>query len=383
MEMTPFHIKIDEAELEDIRQRLERTRWPDALENTGWSLGTDLTFLKDLVDYWKDRFDWREQEKSLNRFSHFNTSIDGMRVHFIYEKGKGPKPRPLILTHGWPSTFFEMTKIIPLLTDPAAFGGDANDAFDVMVPSLPGFGFSESPKQRGFSSWQIAELWTKLMTEKLGYSKFFAHGGDIGSGVTTRLAILHPDKVSAIHLLAVVDPVLSQNSAKTTRQEDNYLQNRKKWWETEGAYWHQQQTKPQTLAYALNDSPVGLASWILEKYRAWSDCEGNIESRFTKDELLTNVSLYWFTRTMGSSMRLYYENWGLEARLIQDTDQVHVPTAIGLTKEEIEMAPREWAERIYNIKRWTQFKSGGHFMALEEPELLAEDLRAAFAPFRG
>ncbi len=381
MVAVPFRISIPQDALNDLQRRLAQTRWPDEIEDSAWKQGTNLTYLRNLTQYWMKSFDWKAQEAVLNNFSHFHATIDGVKVHFIHERGKGPNPKPLILTHGWPSTFFEMSKIIPMLTDPDRFGGDPRDSFDVIVPSLPGFGFSDSPRKRGFSSWQTAELWMKLMTETLGYADFFAHGGDIGSGVTTRLGFLYPNCVTAIHLLAVVDPILPSDS-HLTESEKRYLENRKTWWEQEGAYWHQQQTRPQTLAYGLNDSPVGLASWIIEKYRAWSDCGGDLESRFTKDELLTNITLYWMTQTIGSSIRLYYENWGPDARLLKESEKIRVPTAIALTREEIELVPREWADRAYNVQHWTEFPRGGHFMALEEPKLLVEDIRAAFRALR-
>jgi len=376
--MKRFEISVPETVLKDLNDRLRRTRWPAGIGDLEWELGTRGDYLAELTEYWLETFEWRKSEASLNQFSQFKTEIDGLNVHFIYERGKGPHPKPLLLTHGWPSTFFEMTKIIPRLTDPARFGGDPRDSFDVIVPSLPGFGFSDAAERRGFSSWDIADRWAKLMQDVLGYRQFFAHGGDVGSGVTTRLAILHPDAVRAIHLLAVVDPVLSSGSRPLTESEQQYLDRRKRWWEDEGAYWHLQQTRPQTLAYSLTDSPVGLASWIIEKYRAWSDCRGDIESRFTKDELLTNIMLYWITGTIGSSMRLYYENWGKGARLVNEREYVRVPTAVALTREAIEFAPPEWTQRLYNVVRRTEFSAGGHFMALEEPELLVRDLQTAF-----
>ncbi len=378
MEISPFEAHVPDSVLDDLRERLDRVRWPDELDGAGWTYGSSLAYMRELVAYWRDEFDWRAQERAINRFAHFRASIDGLGIHFIHERGKGPNPLPLILTHGWPGSFFEMYKLIPLLADPASHGGDPRDAFDVVVPSLPGYGFSDRPSRPGMTNSATADLWARLMTEGLGYARFAAHGGDIGSGVTARLGLRHPSSLLGIHVTAVSTPYLGPGAPALSEAERAYVALQERWEQEEGAYSHQQHTRPQTLAYGLNDSPVGLAGWIVEKFRAWSDCGGEIERRFSKDELLTNIMVYWATETINSSIRRYAE----PREPIQPGQRITVPCAVALTREEVERAPREWAERTYNVQRWTDLPSGGHFLALEEPELLAEDLRAFFRQFR-
>ena len=383
MKVRPFTIAVENSVLDDLRQRLADTRWPDEIPNTGWDYGSNLTYIKELVDYWRTDFDWRAQEAKLNAFNHFKSEVDGLDIHFIHEKGKGPNPIPLIITHGWPSCFFEMTKIIPLLADPASYGGDAADSFDVVAPSLPGFGFSDHAQDRGMEIQRVAGMWNKLMSQNLGYPKFGAQGGDIGSGVTARLGFAHSDTLYGIHLTSITRPTpyLGPGSKPVTDAEQALITQRDKWFQDEGGYNHIQGTKPQTLAYGLNDSPVGLAAWIVEKYRTWSDCGGDVEKSYTKDELLTIVTIYWVTQTISSSTRMYFENqkhlWTMEK------DQ-HVPTPAGMAMfpQEISKPPREWGERSYHVRRWTEMASGGHFAALEEPQLLAEEVRAFFRDFR-
>ncbi|MQG11214.1 MAG: epoxide hydrolase, partial [SAR202 cluster bacterium] len=305
MDVRPFTIAIENSVLEDLQKRLADTRWPDEIPNTGWDYGSNLGYLKELVEYWRTKFDWRAQEAKLNAFNHFKSKVDGLDIHFIHEKGKGPNPIPLIITHGWPSCFFEMTKIIPLLADPASHGGDAADSFDVVAPSLPGFGFSDHAQERGMEVQRVAGMWNKLMTQNLGYPKFAAQGGDIGSGVTARLGFAHSDTLFGIHLTSITRPTpyMGPGSKPVTDAEQALITQRDKWFADEGGYNHIQGTKPQTLAYGLNDSPVGLAAWIVEKYRTWSDCGGDVEKSYTKDELLTIVTIYWVTQTISSSTR--------------------------------------------------------------------------------
>lgn len=377
-----FHVSLSQSVIDDLKARLENVRWPDTVDTSDWNYGTNLTYLKDLVSYWHRDFDWRRQESKLNQFNHFQAPIAGQNIHFIHEHGKGPKPIPIVLTHGWPSTFYEMSKIIPLLVDPAGHGGDAEDAFDVVVPSLPGYGFSERPKQPGITLRFISNIWTELMVDVLGYERFAAHGGDIGAGVTSNLGRYHPDRLIGIHIMAVGNPYLGPGAAPLTPEEQEYVTKVERWEQEEGAYDHQQSTRPQTLAYGLNDSPVGLAGWIVEKMREWSDCSGNIERRFSKDELLTNLMIYWGTETINSSMRLYYDHKHFGKHDPAD-HQIKVPTGVTLTVEPVNKAPREWAERTYtNIQQWTELPQGGHFAAFEEPELLAEEIRAFFRPLR-
>jgi pimeloyl-ACP methyl ester carboxylesterase len=381
MEKTPFTVDVPQAVLDDLKGRLARTRWPDEVEGAGWDYGTNLTYLKTLVDYWQHEFDWRAQEEKLNQFAHFRADIDGFGIHFIYERGRGPNPLPIIITHGWPGSFFEMLKLIPLLTDPTGHGGDPADSFNVIVPSLPGFGFSDRPNVRGVSTTKTAELWALLMTEALGHFRFAAAGGDIGAGVTQRLALAHPDLLVGIHLTYLGSASSLPEQPDLSEAEQRYLHAVQQWSLQEGAYSRLQSTKPQTLAYGLNDSPVGLAAWITEKFRTWSDCAGEIERRFSKDELLTNIMLYWVTQTIPSSVRTYYENAHASSPL-KPGQHIEVPAGFALFPKEISLPPREWAERSLRVQRWTEMPRGGHFAALEEPELLAEELRAFFRPLR-
>lgn len=379
MAITPFRIEVPEADIVDLKARLARTRWTDEIPGTGWDYGLDLGYMKELIAYWRDSFDWRAQEQALNRFPQFITRIDGLDIHFIHVRGKGPSPKPLILTHGWPSSVAEFTNIIPLLADPAAYGADPADAFDVIVPSMPGYGFSSRPTKRGGTSLSVAPVWAKLMTE-LGYEKFFAHGGDIGAGVTNALGRFHGDRVPAIHTMATPYPYpTDENDPTLSAAERAYLALTKKWEWDEDAYGHLQRTKPQTLAVGLNDSPAGLATWIVEKWRAWSDCNGDVETRFTKDELLTNVSIYWFTQTIGSSVRMYYESAHSNR---PKPEKIQTPTRLFLTREEVDLCPPEWAARSYANLSYGLAPTGGHFLAAEEPELLAKDIRSYFRTFR-
>src|SRR5437016_7871070 len=305
MSIRPFRIDIADSALTDLDQRLARTRWPDAIDGSGWRYGTDPEFLKELVSYWRERFDWRAAEARLNAFPQFLTEVDGIDIHFLHVKGKGPDPLPLVITHGWPSSVAEFAKLIPLLADPANHGGRAEDAFDVVAPSLPGFGFSAHPLRSGMSSTAIAPLWAKLMLDVLGYRRFFAQGGDFGGHVTNALG--RNGHATAIHAM-VAPKVANTDTPSLSPAEKSWLATVATWQQEEGAYAHQQRTRPQTLAYGLNDSPAGLAAWIVEKWRSWSDCGGDVLSHFTMDELLTNISIYWFTETIASSVRLYYEN---------------------------------------------------------------------------
>jgi pimeloyl-ACP methyl ester carboxylesterase len=377
----PFRVDVTEEVLHDLNARLDRTRWPDEIEGAGWDYGTNLAYLRELVTHWRTQFNWRAQERGINQFAHYTANVDGLDIHFIHERGKGPQPLPLVLTHGWPGTFFEMHKLIPLLTDPARFGGDAQDAFDVVVPSLPGYGFSERPRHAGMTSARIVDLWATLMTDVLGYGRFAAHGGDIGAGVTTGLGRRYPDRVLGIHLTALADPYLGPGALELSPAEREFVALRAQWEEDEGAYGHQHSTRPQTLAYGLNDSPAGLASWIVDKFRAWSDCGGDVERCFTKDELLTTITIYWVTQTINSSIHLYYESRHHPQPHTSD-NRVTVPCGVALTTEAVDRAPREWAERTYDVRRWTELPRGGHFLALEEPELLADELRAFFRELR-
>ena len=385
MDVQPFKIQVSDAVLQDLRERLARTRWPDEIPGAGWDYGTNLDYIKELVEYWRTQFDWRAQEEALNSFAHFRSNVDGMGIHFIHERGKGPNPFPLILTHGWPSSFFEMLKVVPILTDPASHGGDPADSFDVVVPSMPGYGFSDIPKQREMDIFKIADLWSQLMPEGLGYRRFGATGSDWGASVTACLGYSYPDRVVGIHVTsvsaAVMFPYMGPGSRELSEAERAMMAQRESWMWDEGAYARIQGTKPQTLSYGLNDSPAGLAAWIVEKFRRWSDCDDDVERRFTKDELLTNVTIYWVTQTINSSARLYYEAFRRPWTFAQG-ERIQVPCGVALPFKEITLPPREWAERSYNIQRWTEMPRGGHFFAHEEPELLAQEIRAFFRPLR-
>ncbi len=383
MSVQPFKVEIPQAILDDLRDRLANTRWTDQIQDAGWAYGANLADMKALINYWQTQFDWRAQEKAINSFAHFRAEIDGFGIHFIHARGKGANPIPIIITHGWPSSFFQMLKIIPLLTDPQSYGGEAGDAFDVVVPSLPGYGFSDRPSEQGMTVSSMADLFGRLMAAELGYSRFAAHGGDIGGGVIQQLGLMHPDSLIGIHLTDVPYYLQAAGapSADLSEAERKFLAKAEKWGMEEGAYAMIQSTKPQTLAYGLNDSPVGLAAWIVEKFRTWSDCDGDVERCFTKDELLTNLTIYWATQTINSAMRIYYESRHNPSSS-NVGKRVEVPTALALHPKDIELPPREFAERSFNVQRWTEMPDGGHFAAMEAPDLLVQDIRAFFRPLR-
>ena len=381
MKVQRYVIDIDQQAIDDLRLRLARTRWPDELPATGWAGGTDLAYLKQLTGYWLDQFDWKAQQDRLNRQSHFQAVVEGIRIHFVHMRGKGRHPFPLIMTHGWPGSFLEMEKIIPYLTDPVRFGGAEEDSFDVIVPSVPGFGFSGHPSVPGMNAHRVAGLWAGLM-EGLGYQRYGAQGGDIGAGISTWLGYHHPQSVAGVHLNFIPGNYAPDAGTQPlTDAESAFLERRARWLEVEGGYSHLQSTKPQTLAYGLNDSPVGLAAWLLEKYRAWSDCGGELETSFSKDELLTQISLYWFTQTIGSSVR-YYREGRTHPVTFHGLEPMTVPTAVAVFPKELPMPPREYAARFYDIRRWTEFDRGGHFAAHEAPDLLAADIQAFFRTLR-
>ncbi len=383
MAIERFTINVSDTVLADLARRLDATRWPDALENAGWESGSSLAYMKSLAAYWRNAYDWRREEAALNKLPQYRIALDGFHVHFVHVRGKGPAPLPLIITHGWPGSFVEMVKLIPLLADPAAHGGRSEDAFDVVVPSLPGYGFSDRPRERGMDPNKVAALWARLM-EELGYRRFAAQGGDWGSAVSIALGLDHGQRIIGIHLNYIAGRFLlggTLNQPQDDEIANAYLAELRSWWDREGGYSHQQSTKPQTLSYGLNDSPVGLAAWIVEKFRTWSDCEGDPERVFSRDELLTNVMIYWATETIHSSTRLYYESRERPLRLSR-ANRIKVPVAVALFPKEIPMPPQTLAERGLNIVRWTAMPKGGHFAAMEQPELLARDLREFFHTLR-
>jgi pimeloyl-ACP methyl ester carboxylesterase len=388
VDIQPFKVDIAPQILSDLRQRLSGTRWTSQIAGSGWDAGTDLGYLRELVGYWQHDFDWRRHERTLNEFEHFKTRVHDVGIHFIHQRGKGPAPFPLILTHGYPDSFYRFLKLIPMLTDPVAHGGRAEDAFDVVVPDLPGYGFSDKPAKHG-AIFQVNDLWASLMTDKLGYPKFGAHGGDWGSTVTEQLARSHPGSVLAIHLTDVpFGHLLQKRPDDPSPAEKKFFEHNDKWLPTEGAYATIQSSKPQSLAHAMNDSPAGLAAWMVEKFRAWSDCDGDIETRFSKDELLTQIMIYWATESIGSSFLPYYDFANAGAlKWIQEgvknwIGSSKVPAAFAIFPKDISQPPREWAQRFFNVQRWTEMPRGGHFAAMEEPAKLAEDIRAWFRQFR-
>ncbi len=376
-----FIIAVGKDILDDLRRRLAATRLPDEIPGAGWQYGAELSYVRELIDYWKTAYDWPVQETLLNRFDHYRVQIEDITLHYILQPGVGPDPLPLLLSHGWPGSIFEFTKIIGPLTDPARYGGDPKDAFTVVAPSLPGYGFSHVPDQRRLGIEEIADLFARLMKDVLGFQHFAAQGGDWGSFVTARLGFAHFEKTIGIHLNMV--PLAPHPSDRTdlTDAEKAFLEEHKYFPGEETGYMWIQGTKPQTLAYSLNDSPAGLAAWITEKFHTWSDCHGDLESRISKDELLTNIMIYWVTGTINSSFYLYHQLKHRPWRL-GPGERIQAPTAVAAFPKEILRPPKEWAVRMYNLKRWTSMPQGGHFAALEEPELLVEDIRAFFRDLR-
>jgi len=372
----PFTINVPQSDLDDLQSRLSATRYTDEPEPAGWNYGMNPNYLRELVDYWQHGYDWRKQEAALNRYPQFLVDIDGITIHFIHVKGSGTASRPLLLTHGWPDSFYRFYKAIPLLTEPGAHGGDPEQAFDVVVPSIPGFGFSS---RAAMNTDKVAGLFQKLMAG-LGYREYLAAGGDLGSTITKSLAVQFPESVKAIHLTDVGYPTGFEDWSKMSPAEQEFGKFIQHWWYTEGAYNMIQSTKPQTIGYGLNDSPAGLAAWILEKFYTWSDCKGNIENSFTKDELITNIMIYWVSQTINSSARAYLE----EARAtytqpggLRSGQHVDVPTGVAIFPAEAPV-PREWADRKVNVQRFTKMPEGGHFAALEKPELWVGEIRAFF-----
>ncbi len=376
--VTPYTIHVSDEVLRDLKDRLARTRLPGEIDNSGWDYGSNLAYVRELVAYWRDRFDWRRQERALNQFPQFTTNIDGLNIHFIHQRSPQANAMPLVLVHGWPGSIFEFTKIIGPLTDPVKHGGRAEDAFHVVALSLPGFGFSDKPRERGYSPEKMADIIAKLMA-RLGYQKYGAQGGDWGGIITRLVAINDAPHVAGLHLnFCVAPPPATDANAGVSAAELERYQARQRYMENERAYQQIQGTKPQTLGYSLDDSPAGLAAWIAEKFYAWCDCDGDIEKKFTKDELLTNITIYWATQTGASSTRIYYEN-----RVAKPNPaRVTVPTACALFPKEITVPPRKWVDARYNLTRWTEMPRGGHFAALEQPELLVGDVREFFRTVR-
>ncbi|MFD9733372.1 epoxide hydrolase family protein [Umezawaea sp. NPDC059074] len=378
----PFAPRTAPDVMEDLRTRLRMTRWPDAPEDAGWSLGTDLGYLRELVEYWIDGFDWEAREAALGELPRFRASVDGVGIHFVHAKAVAPpwSAMPLVLSHGWPDSFWRFSKVIPMLTDPGAYGGDPADAFDVVVPDMPGYGYSDRPGGAPLDSRAVAGMWASLM-RTLGYERFGAAGGDVGGQVSRFLALDHPERVVAVHRTDPGLPAFGGDLAALTEEEREWFAAWPAWSRTEGAFAAMQVTRPQTVAFGLSDSPVGLAAWILEKMRAWSDCGGDVEKSFTKDEILTNVMIYWVTGTIGSAMRMYRANAGISAE--EYGRRVEVPSGFSLFAREFLTPPRAYLERTTNLAWVSEVDRGGHFAAFEEPELYAAELREFFRPYRG
>lgn len=373
LNIRPFTANISEQILDDLKSRLQNTRWPDQMDGSAWNYGADLNYIKPLADYWQYQFDWRKVENQINNYPNFIATVKGHEIHFMHIKGKGKRTIPLLMTHGWPGSFLEMMKIIPILAE------DADLSFDLVIPSVPGFGFSGKITAPGCNSSFIADLWHELMSG-LGYERYGAQGGDIGSGISTWLSLKYPANIIGLHLNYIsgsYKPYLAEGE----HPSDEVLKFQKKgaeWSVREGAYASMHGTKPLTAAYGLNDSPIGLCAWIVEKFNGWSDNEGNIENVFSKDELLANVTLYWVTQTIHSSMRIYNEN-SRKPLVFGKNDFVKVPVGFASFPKELPTPPRSYIEKGFNIRHWTEMPAGGHFAAAEQPVLLAKDVRNFFS----
>ncbi|MFB9263860.1 epoxide hydrolase family protein [Bradyrhizobium erythrophlei] len=376
--ITPFRISVSDDLLEDLRARLRRTRWPDAELVDDWSQGAPLQWIKDVCRYWAEDYDWRQRETRLNRFPQFATAIDGLDIHFIHARSPHPDAMPLIITHGWPGSVVEFHKVIEPLTNPTAHGGSAADAFHVVCPSLPGFGFSAKPTTTGWGVDRIAKAWAVLM-ERLGYARYAAQGGDWGSAVTTAIGAQDAAHCTGIHITLAM-ATRPNVEGQPTPQETRALEGIKYYADWDSGYSKQQSTRPQTLGYGLTDSPSGQAAWILEKFWAWTDCDGHPENILSRDELLDNVMLYWVTETATSSARLYWESFGPNKRT---PHKVAVPTGVAVFPKEIVTPVRKWMETNYtNIRHWSEMPKGGHFSAFEQPELFVGEVRKFFGTLR-
>ena len=370
MTAQPFTIAVPQATLDDLRERLARTRWIDQAEGSGWTYGISMEYMQELVDHWQHTYDWRKHEAALNTFAHFKADVDGVGIHFIHERGKGPNPTPLLLIHGFPDSFYRYHKVIDRLTDPAKYGGDPNNSFDVIVPSIPGTGFSDHITKAVDAN---ADLFAKLMTQVLGYPRFVSAGGDAGAYITQSLARRYPELLIGIHLTDVGYPDQNTDFSTLSPAEIEMAQWVQKWYMEEGMGVNMvMATKPQTLAYGLNDSPVGLAAWLISYSSSGQKGKEEFKTRFSADEVLTNVMIYWVTETINSAARAYYANAHLIGEAIEKSTSV--PAAVAHCPYDPPL-PREWAARQVNLVHFTDFPRGGHFMAWEEPELYAKDLQ--------
>jgi len=382
MQVQPFAVTIPPDQIDDLRNRLRRTRWPNELPGVGWSFGMPRTYLHELVDYWRHGFDWPAQEARLNAVPNYRIELDGLGIHFIHVRGRGSAPHPLLLVHGYPSTPFGFLDLIPLLTDPGAHGGDPADSYNVVVPSIPGHGFSDGPRRVGFEDRAVGDLFARLMTE-LGYQRFGVHAFDIGASIAGYLCLHHPDRVIGYHTTdpANPGPYLGPGTPELSDAERELRTLKQDWREREGAYAHILGTKHQTLAYGLNDSPAGLAAWIVEKWYAWTASPtGNLDDHFTKDDLLANVTIYWATQSINAANRYYAE----VPEALEPDDRITVPTGVALPPNEpAKHPPREYVARLHtDIRHWVELPRGGHFVATEEPALIAADIQTFFRTLR-
>ena len=371
--INPFKVKIPDEIIKNINSKVKNYSWHEMPDDGGWDYGTNLDYMKEFSKYWLENYNWRETEKKINRFKNFKCNIDNIDIHFIHEKGSGKNPRPLLLSHGWPGSIIEFLHIIEKLAHPEKFGGNEEDAFDVIVPSLPGFGFSSRPA-RPIGPRKMSSIFNKLMTDKLGYKKYIAQGGDFGGTICTWLAYDFPKNLLGIHINILIT---RHPDGPQTSEEKEWQERFRRDQRIEDGYRTQQATKPQTLSYAMMDSPVGVAAWIIEKMRGWSDLKnGNIESVYSKEILLSNIMIYLVTKSFNTASWIYYGRREEGGRsLPKEHLPLKVPTAIAVfPKEYLEWAPRSYVERIYNVKRWTKMSKGGHFAALEQPELLIKDI---------
>lgn len=380
-EIRPFRIDIPQADLDDLRDRLSRTRWPEMLEGVGWSYGAPLDYVKELAEYWRTKYDWRKQEARLNEWPQFTTTIDGENVHFLHVRSPEPDAIPLLVTHGWPGSVAEFMRIIGPLTDPKAHGGDRSDALHVVAPSIPGFAFSGPTKQTGWHMRRVADAFAQLMAH-LGYGRYLAHGGDWGAGISRELGLRDSEHAAGVHLTMLTTVPTADDMSQLTPVEEARIARAMQFRQEGTGYFQEQATKPQTLAYGLADSPAGQLAWIAEKFKEWTDSKDRPEDAVDRDEMLTNISIYWFTNTAGSSARIYYETMHAGGAFGPNPETSATPTGVAVFPREIAPSIRRIAERTNNIVHWSEFGRGGHFASMEAPEVLVADLRNFARPFR-
>lgn len=382
-DMKPFRIEVPQPDIDDLRQRLRNTRWPDELPGVGWQYGAPLGYIKELAEYWREKYDWRVWEARLNEFPQFTTTIDGANVHFLHARSPEPDAMPLLITHGWPGSIVEYIELLGPLTDPKAHGAADAPAFHVVLPSIPGYGFSGTTQETGWSMQRVAKAWVELM-RRLGYGRYGAHGGDWGSAISREIGVQDPEHVSGVHLTMLAGRPPSDPSAMSelTDRDKQSLAGLAYFMQEGNGYFTQQSTRPQTLAYGLTDSPAGQLAWIVEKFWEWTDRETSPDDAVDRDHLLTNVSIYWFTATAGSSARLYYETAHSDRNWTSEPVKSTVPTGAAAFPKEIASPIKAFATRSNNIVHWSEFDRGGHFAAMEEPDLLLGDIRAFFGSLR-